>query len=503
MSPLEDLLSRTYSTVSIAEPETLEAASEPKVASEAIGSIQDVTYRFSASKESPEESASLVQHDLNGLTAAVELTGEAVHDPEVSGQSDIDSAMPDEADSPAAIRTSDLTTMVPFSAAATVPVDVIEIAIRPDSPIAEEEALTGAELDNSAVEPEAKLLERSEPEQKSPEEGCGEQLLAEETPVDEQKEPDTQFTLELCTVREAVDAIEAKESVGTAAKPEPVDAPVVGTQPVSEENGDSGAALKSVVDESTQVVVADETSVRTPPPAETEEVPEESARVDVSPVVDESDKDNNQAVLRPEWEVDNFLWPTICTKIESRVQSELAILIDSLQDEGASRGSKVVIVAGEPQRGTTTMTLCLARAAARKGKSVAILDLNHRGPAIADRLGVACEAGVESLPRADVDPNSICIVAILEGVTLLPLLTPVDVNYCGSPAVGNLIELVEANHDIVLIDASVEVADVLQSQGQSFCTIGVADVSRFGSGQEVCLGTGASETLGIIRNFAA
>ena len=480
MSPLEDLLSRKYSAIAITEPGQL-GASGVDSEDTPTSALPAASFIISEPSAASDDGTELLDEPVSGLSYAIVEDEAEAGDPtsiqdEVAVETD-DSTATEEPWAEHVAETSDFSTLMPFSAAATVPVNVIEVEI----PLKERTGGKPAIADVAKTpvdEPVARLLEvETESESDSSEEHA--QELVSQFPVELSVVPTTQ---------PIVMTVEAVAEKLTAKTVEP------------EVEAETESPEKEVAEEcelATELSDDSSPDVSEEPAAEDDTEPTAVEEQVMAPAADPTESAET-VELQPDWEVDSFLWPSICATIEGRVGQEIGRLVESLRQECAERGTKVVVVAGEPLRGTTTMALCLAREASRNVQSVAVIDLNHRNPTIADRLGVACEAGLESLPRADVDPNGICIVAVNDGVTLMPLLSQIDLDYCNSKPVRSLIEIAADNHDFVLIDASQEVAEAFKAAGHGFCSITVADVSRSGSGVEF-----DRETLGMIRNFAA
>lgn len=212
--------------------------------------------------------------------------------------------------------------------------------------------------------------------------------------------------------------------------------------------------------------------------------------------------------FKPDWEVDRFLWPVICEQVETRLEKELIRAAEAIVEDCEQRGSNIVAVTTtEDGVGSTTMTLCLAREAARQGLTVAMVDLDHASPSLMDRLGVACEHGIESLQKASIDTENICVTAVEDGVSLLPTMEAIDAEYCASDTVHQMIERVAENHDLVLIDASPEVVDQLSGCKLAAKIGAILVANRAGDeASEICLrkfSNGDIRALGLIENFAA
>ena len=207
--------------------------------------------------------------------------------------------------------------------------------------------------------------------------------------------------------------------------------------------------------------------------------------------------------FKPDWEVDRFLWPDICIEVETRLERELELAVERIQERCHGCGTNIVAVTHEtPGAGATTMTLCLAREAARQGLKVAVIDLNHSDPTVMERLGVAFEEGVESLAQANVTAESISVTAIEDEISLLPTTQPIDLEYSVGPVVHQMLEIVSKHHDIVLMDTSQEVARYL-AEHQPFGATTTIVVQSNSEKTLPSVFTDSDRTLGIIENFAA
>lgn len=218
--------------------------------------------------------------------------------------------------------------------------------------------------------------------------------------------------------------------------------------------------------------------------------------------------ESNRPELKSAWEVDRFLWPAICGDVEEHVEAELSATVESIRAECSQRNHHIVaIVSVAPGSGGTTATMCLAREAARQGQRVALVDLNNERPALADNLGIDCEQGIDSLQLADIDLEDICVTALEDGVTLVPLLQPVDIEYSVSPTIQALLSRVAATHDLVLIDAPKAVIDRLANEspeiGVGVILVTDAQATNETTDEHVRAKSETSWNLGTIKNFAA
>ena len=221
-----------------------------------------------------------------------------------------------------------------------------------------------------------------------------------------------------------------------------------------------------------------------------------------------SSEDLPSQELKPAWEVDRFLWPAICGDVEDRLETDLISTVEGIRAESLQRGDPLIaVVNSEVGSGATTVIMCLAREAARQGQRVAVVDLNHVRPGLMDNLGIDCEQGIECLQLANVDVEDICVTAIEDGVTLVPLLKPIDVEYGAGQGVRDLLDRLAQTHDLVLLDTTAEIVQRLANESPQI-GIGVVVVSKSdassGSGlKSLESNPGTSWNLGTVKNFAA
>ena len=272
---------------------------------------------------------------------------------------------------------------------------------------------------------------------------------------------------------------------------------------VDMENLEAKATQELPVDVDTDATLSHE-------PLESSTVPVD---VDMDPrdIADQEKGEELTSTFRPDWEVDQFLWPELCDNIASTLSHDLAAALDAIKQDCQLHICNVVAIANTHDGGgSTTMTLCLAKEAARQGLSVVILDLNHQHPQLMEELGVDCEQGIESLQLESVSPANICISAIQDGVSLLPLLQAVDLEYCSGQTVQGLVNEMSRQHDLVLIDASPEVLDSMSSKPhcRGFGIVAVHKGDEDQPSDQTSLSMIARRrddiwNLGVIKNFAA
>ena len=212
--------------------------------------------------------------------------------------------------------------------------------------------------------------------------------------------------------------------------------------------------------------------------------------------------------FRPEWEIDRFPWPEICEQLSTQLSAELQQATESITTACASQGTKTVLLTSVDQGvGRTTLALCLARAMARQGKSVAVVDLDHQHPTILQDMGIEFDSGLESLGQDDVSAESICVTALEDGVTLIPAVRPFAADWAATSHVSQLLQSAARHHDLVIIDASAEVAELVAREAEAAgpAVIFVSHPESEAAIQELVktMQSRQAFTLGVIDNFAA
>ncbi len=128
--------------------------------------------------------------------------------------------------------------------------------------------------------------------------------------------------------------------------------------------------------------------------------------------------------IDPVWQVPRVEWPEVCNRWLGRAGEALQHLAGQLGNQSLRR---VTLVSGcHRSEGRTTLSLCLARALATAGVSVALVDADFARPALAQRLGLApTTSWVEQL-SGEIPLEEALIESVEDRLTVLPLVAPVE-----------------------------------------------------------------------------
>jgi len=160
------------------------------------------------------------------------------------------------------------------------------------------------------------------------------------------------------------------------------------------------------------------------------------------------------SALRPALEVDCFAWPPICGTLDEHFGGAIDGFAAELA-RASSEGRQVLAFSSQTRgTGRTTLIAWVARHLASQGYTVALVDADFEKPDLATHLGLAVQAGLESVLLGDRVVEEVLVRSIEDNLTLLAC--------CESQAaenpiarmqlVGVLNELRSA-YQIVLVDA--------------------------------------------------
>ena len=124
-----------------------------------------------------------------------------------------------------------------------------------------------------------------------------------------------------------------------------------------------------------------------------------------------------------------------------------------------------------------------------------------------ERMGIEFDQGIESLNESDISTESICVTAVDDGVSLIPTAKAFDPSQCDNNHTRQMLHTVAKHHDLVLIDASREVADLIAG-ARDFPAQGIIMIKDPDAGEATqafmeWIQEKDAWTLGVIENFAA
>lgn len=155
-----------------------------------------------------------------------------------------------------------------------------------------------------------------------------------------------------------------------------------------------------------------------------------------------------------QWEVDQFYWPKTCQKLLADGNGYLAQagfrLLAAVKD-----GLKVLAITGSRRgEGRTTLSLCLARAAAGAGVQVAVLDGDFARPQLASKLGLEITSGWSDAAVGRIPLSEAAVKSLADNITALPL-DPSSARQAFSfkdPRITATLRAAAATFDLLIVD---------------------------------------------------
>lgn len=281
------------------------------------------------------------------------------------------------------------------------------------------------------------------------------------------------------SVAESVDVAEVEEAIETREVAAEVVTPAV-TQP------------KATVSDTQEAVTPE------PPVAVESEMPAASSPLPPSDLPER---------LSPVWEVDRFHWPDEIEQL-FKAQTEYFDYAGKKLVAASREGLNILaIMSTRRGEGSTTLALCLARAAAGAGARVGLLDGNLAHSELGEKLGVDFGSGWQSAAASEQPLAEAAITGLEEGITLFPSAagSGSSIKSLGDERVGQIFRAAAASYDLLIVDAGT--ADL----GGNVETLDAAIVTRdirHTSEEETlvvaaALRNGGVKAVGIAENFSS
>jgi Mrp family chromosome partitioning ATPase len=208
------------------------------------------------------------------------------------------------------------------------------------------------------------------------------------------------------------------------------------------------------------------------------------------------------------WEVDHFFYPTISDRL-LREYDYFSQAGEKLK-LAAAAGLKVLGVTGVGRsEGRTTLAICLARAAARAGLKVGLIDCDFQRPLLAQTMGLDVSDGWQSVAAGKVDLAEVAVRSLEDGITFLPLTSDASREKLSfaDERVARVLAAAKSQQDVVILDLGPLDPPVAASPTPLDAAIVVWDGRRrqLDEVQTVARALHAAgvEAVGIAENFAA
>ena len=152
----------------------------------------------------------------------------------------------------------------------------------------------------------------------------------------------------------------------------------------------------------------------------------------------------------PEWEVDQFQWPSICSRLMQHRREYFAKTGQGLVSATTGKTHVLAVTSAHRQEGRTTLTLCLAKCAAEAGARVALIDCDTFNPELADCLGLEVTHGWPDAFAGTVPLSETAIVSLEENITLFPIHRLA--RRLADLPLSEALRAIEGHYDLILLD---------------------------------------------------
>jgi Mrp family chromosome partitioning ATPase len=156
----------------------------------------------------------------------------------------------------------------------------------------------------------------------------------------------------------------------------------------------------------------------------------------------------------PLWEIDKFHWPRTCEKLFADEHGYLSSAGVKLQ-AAMQDGLKVLGITGSRRgEGRSTLSLCLARAAAQAGLQAAVMDADFARPQLASKVGLEVAHGWQEAALGQIPLSEAAVKSIADNITLLPLESSAATRALSlaDPRVTATIRAAAATFELLILD---------------------------------------------------
>lgn len=145
--------------------------------------------------------------------------------------------------------------------------------------------------------------------------------------------------------------------------------------------------------------------------------PSANSRRPLSTLIAASDQNEE---FEPETVVPRLRWPVICTQLATEHAGRLGGVLEALGQLSGKETKIVGVVGANVGAGCTTLTLALARQAARLGRRIAVVEADAALPALRDQFALTTSRGLCDMLAGQATLPQVAVAAHDDRVTLLP-----------------------------------------------------------------------------------
>jgi len=209
--------------------------------------------------------------------------------------------------------------------------------------------------------------------------------------------------------------------------------------PTADQPNQATETTDATTDEAKQTLKS-AASIKVPPPLQL-------------PSMFEAPAEETAREFSPDWEVDRFVWPEICTRL-LEVESRYFRHVGQRLKIATKQGRHVLMIAGSRRgEGRTSLALCLARCAAESKVKVAIVDADFGNPQLGAHLGMDTPCSWLEVIAGKAPLNEAAVASVEDRLTLFPLAGSEDVQIeSGDGRLPALLAEISSHYPLVIVD---------------------------------------------------
>ncbi len=157
-------------------------------------------------------------------------------------------------------------------------------------------------------------------------------------------------------------------------------------------------------------------------------------------------------LVQPAWEVDRFQWPDHCKQLLSTENEYLADVGVRLSNAARDGLNILAITSTRRGEGRTTLALCLARAAAKAGVKVALVDADTENPQLVNELGVEANCGWHDVVLNKQPLAEAAIVSLEDKFAFFPWTDSSGLKSLNDPRATRVLREIAKAYSLVILD---------------------------------------------------
>ncbi len=160
-------------------------------------------------------------------------------------------------------------------------------------------------------------------------------------------------------------------------------------------------------------------------------------------------------VINPAWEVKDFRWSEITTKLIRDYKNAFSKLVQSLKLDGKQSSAKIAVVNTQTGQGATTLASCLSTILSETSARTILIDLDFENPSLESAANIKIESGWQKILDGT-SINELLIRSTANRLTLMPLKRIehlVEFRNEIASQLQPLSEVLEKHHEFLVYDA--------------------------------------------------